>query len=60
MEVKSSGSPAEEQEAIDLVREFRKIELSNFRVVGGIVRYDEAARNILKDTKQRIVTSLTS
>ncbi len=42
------------------MRELRKIELPNFRVVGGIVRYDESARNILKDTKQRIVTSLTS
>ena len=42
------------------MRELRRIELSNFRVVGGIVRYDESARNILKDTKQRIVTSLTS
>ena len=57
---KTSGSPSSEQDAIALVRELHKIELSNFRVVGGIVRYDESARNILKDTKQRIVTSLTS
>ena len=42
------------------MRELRSIELPKFRVVGGIVRYDESARNILKDTKQRIVTSLTS
>jgi TolB-like protein/Flp pilus assembly protein TadD len=49
-----------EQEAIRLVRDLDSIELPKFRVVGGIVRYDESARNILKDTKQRIVTSLTS
>jgi TolB-like protein/Flp pilus assembly protein TadD len=49
-----------EQEAIALVRQLHSIELSRFRVVGGIVRYDEPARNILKDTKQKIVTSLTS
>ncbi len=60
LEAKSSGFPSTEQETINMVRELHKIELSNFRVVGGIVRYDESARNILKDTKQRIVTSLTS
>ncbi len=59
-EPKRSGSLSSEQDAISLVRELHEIELSNFRVVGGIVRYDESARNILKDTKQRIVTSLTS
>ena len=58
-EPKSSGSISSEQDAIRLVRELHSIELPKFRVVGGIVRYDESARNILKDTKQRIVSSLT-
>ncbi len=42
------------------MRELDSIELSKFRVVGGIVRYEQSARNSMKDTKQRIVSSLSS
>jgi predicted NACHT family NTPase len=59
-ESKSSASLSSEQDAIRLVRELHSIELPKFRVVGGIVRYDEAARNSMKDTKQRVVSSLSS
>lgn len=36
------------------------IVLSRFRVVGNYTRYDENARNLLKDLKQRIVAGLSS
>jgi TolB-like protein/Tfp pilus assembly protein PilF len=49
-----------EQEAIALVRGLDNIELPKFRVVGGIVRFEQSARNSMKDTKQRIVSSLSS
>ncbi len=47
-------------EAIDLVRGLNEIELSNYGVIGGIVRYSQSARNSMKDAKQRVVSSLTS
>jgi adenylate cyclase len=49
-----------EQEAIRLVSELHRIELPNYRVVGGIVRYEQSTRNSMKDTKQRIVSNLSS
>jgi TolB-like protein/Flp pilus assembly protein TadD len=55
----SSATP-EEMQVAKLVAALETIELSKFRVVGGIVRYDESARNILKDTKQKISTSLSA
>lgn len=60
MEAKSSDSTSSEQEAFNLVRDLDKIELSNYRVIGRIVRYSQSARNSMKDVKQRIVSSLTS
>jgi hypothetical protein len=34
---------------LNLVRELHSIDLPKFRVVGGIVRYDESARNSMKN-----------
>jgi TolB-like protein/Flp pilus assembly protein TadD len=55
----ASGNPSEE-EARELISGLRTIDLPQFRVVGGIVRYDESAKNSLKDVKQRIVASLST
>jgi predicted NACHT family NTPase len=52
--------PLAEQEVIDLISGLRVIDLAEFRVIGGIVRYDESAKNSLKDVKQRIVASLST
>jgi tetratricopeptide (TPR) repeat protein len=53
-------SSLSEQEAIRFVRELQSIDLPKFRVVGRIVRYEQSDRNSMKDTKQRIVSSLSS
>ena len=57
---KSNVSTSDDQDAIGLVRGLDEIELSDYRVIGGIIRYSQSARNSMKDTKQRIVTSLIS
>jgi TolB-like protein len=49
-----------EQQSADTIIQLRKIDLGQYRVIGGIVRFDESARNSLKDTKQKMVTSLIS
>jgi TolB-like protein/Flp pilus assembly protein TadD len=56
----NSNVTSGDQEAINLVRELNRIELSDYQVIGGIVRYSQSARNSMKDIKQRIVASLTS
>jgi len=60
LEAKSNASASSGEEAINLVRGLDQLELSKYRDIGGIVRYSQSARNSMKDTKQRIVTSLTS
>ena len=59
----SSASPPSdlaEGDAFVLISGLQNIDLSRFRVIGGIVRYDQSARNSMKDTKQKIVSSLSS
>jgi ATPase family associated with various cellular activities (AAA) len=56
----SATESGEKQDALGIIAELENIDLSKFRVVGGIVRYEQSARNTMKDTKQRIVSSLTS
>jgi hypothetical protein len=43
-----------------LISELSTISLSQYRVVGNYVRWDEDVRNALKDAKQRILAGLTS
>jgi len=49
-----------ESDAQKLVLDLDKIDLTRYRVVGGIVRFDQSARNSMKDAKQKIVTSLAT
>lgn len=60
MEIKSNASSTSDEEALALVSDLDQIDLSKYRVLGGIVRYSQSARNQMKDVKQRIVASLTS
>ncbi len=73
--VRESGTPAslpppepentrvdysEENEALKLIGGLQSIDLAKFRVIGGIVRFDQTSRNIMKDAKQRIISSFSS
>lgn len=59
--VSSSAGATEDpllQKARRLLAALEVVVLSRFRVVGGYTRYDETARNVLKDARQRIVAGL--
>ncbi len=60
LEIKSNAASTSDEEALALVSDLDQIDLSKYRVLGGIVRYSPSAKNSMKDVKQRIVASLTS
>jgi TolB-like protein/Tfp pilus assembly protein PilF len=47
-----------EQEAVALLGTLGAVQLGRYRVVGSCYRYDEGARNLLKDLKQKISAGL--
>ena len=47
-----------ELDALKLVLDLDEIDLARYQVVGGIVRYDQSARNSMKNTRQKITTSI--
>jgi TolB-like protein len=47
-----------ELDALKLILDLDEIDLARYRVVGGIVRYDQSARNSMKDSRQKITTSI--
>lgn len=53
-----AAEPLQAQEGFRLLSELEVVSLSRFRVVGDYTRYDEAARNALKDARQRIMAGL--
>ena len=51
---------ANEEEIQRLLSSMDRVELSRFRVVGNYMRFEESARNRLKDLKQKLVAGLES
>lgn len=51
---------ADEREAAALLGGVAELRLSRYRVVGDYTRFDEAARHLLKDLKQKIVAGVES
>lgn len=51
-------TPAGERQSTLLIQSFRSVDLSRFRVAGDYLRYDEKARNSLKDLRLRMTNGL--
>ena len=51
---------SDELDALKLILDLDEIDLTRYRVVGGIVRFDQSARSSMKDAKQKLTTSISA